>query len=403
MPRIPKPYPHKGWYRTNAGGKRGHPLCRIEEGMTKARRVLNVYLGQQAEAEATGKARKPVGSGIRPKGVHDPEDSKLAGEVHDEYLDVVKSENEPSTYKHYLNKLKPFVERFGHLPIAKLTERDGLTYKQWLLKDKKWVKGGKKVGQKSVTMKGVGPTTCNHFLRAAKTLLNWAAKPKRRYIASNPWSDIKLLQEKPRERIITDEEFRHLMKQASDDDFRELLFFMRHTTARPGETRQVEWDMVHWDIHRIVLDSRRVKTRNARTLTMLPEVEEMLRKRQARTGGQGCIFLNAGGGEWGGVSFSQRFRRLRNRCVRLGLIASEKTGEKLVLYSTRHTRITEMLREGVGLAAASKEAGHKNASTTDRHYSHLSDSDVAEAVLRSHRYRPPASDDAYDRTKNSDA
>ena len=34
MPRIPKPYPYKGWYRTNAGGKRGHPLCRIDEGMT---------------------------------------------------------------------------------------------------------------------------------------------------------------------------------------------------------------------------------------------------------------------------------------------------------------------------------------------------------------------------------
>src|ERR1700690_301211 len=87
MPRIPKPYPHKGWFRTNAGGKHGHPLCPIEEGMTKARRLLAIYLGQQAEAEATGKARKSVGRGIRSRLVHDPEHGKLAGEVHDEYLD----------------------------------------------------------------------------------------------------------------------------------------------------------------------------------------------------------------------------------------------------------------------------------------------------------------------------
>jgi hypothetical protein len=54
MPRIPKPYPHKGWYRTNAGGKHGHPLCPIADSMTKARRLLAIYLGQQAEAQATG-------------------------------------------------------------------------------------------------------------------------------------------------------------------------------------------------------------------------------------------------------------------------------------------------------------------------------------------------------------
>jgi len=399
VPRIAKPYPHKGWYRTNAGGKRGHPLCRIDEGMAKARRVLQVYLGQQAEAQATGQARKPVGSGIQSRLVHDPEHGKLAGEVHDEFLDVAKSETAPQTYRHYVNKLKPFVERFGQRPITSLTEADGLAYKQWLLKEKKWIKGGKKPGQKSVTMIGVGPTTCNHFLRSAKTLLNWAAKPKRGYLAANPWSDIKLLQEKPRERLITDDEFNHLTDQASDDDFRELLFFLRYTTARPGEVRMVDWDMIHWDLHKIVLDQRQVKTRNTRPLTMLPEVEAMLRKRQARTGGKGRIFLNADGGSWDAVTFSQRFRRLRNRCVRLKLIEAEKAGEKLVLYSTRHTRITEMLREGVGLAAASKEAGHQNASTTHRHYSHLSDSDVSDAVLRS---RPKVTEKVKEQTADEE-
>ena len=51
MPRIPKPYPYKGWFRTNAGGHRGHPLCRIDEGMTKAIQFLNGILFKDRQME----------------------------------------------------------------------------------------------------------------------------------------------------------------------------------------------------------------------------------------------------------------------------------------------------------------------------------------------------------------
>ena len=67
MPRIPKPFLHKGWYKTNAGGNRQHPLCREEEGLTQARRLLNLYLGGFAEAKEKGQAGP--GSGVaRPSG-----------------------------------------------------------------------------------------------------------------------------------------------------------------------------------------------------------------------------------------------------------------------------------------------------------------------------------------------
>src|SRR5207244_4487068 len=142
MPRIPKPYPYKGWFRTNAGGHRGHPLCRIDEGMTKARRALALYLGKLAEDQ---QSTPTPGSGIHPASGGD----KLVGEVHDDFLDFKKSESEPLTYKHYVDKLKPFFERFGNRPIASLTEQDGLAYKNWLRTKKEWLKGGKKPGQKS--------------------------------------------------------------------------------------------------------------------------------------------------------------------------------------------------------------------------------------------------------------
>ena len=64
-------------------------------------------------------------------------------------------------------------------------------------------------------------------------------------------------------------------------------------------------------------------------------------------------------------------------------MVKEKSGEKLVLYSTRHTRSVEMIRdEGIDLSIASKEMGHANVSTTVRHYLHLTDQDVTDAVRR---------------------
>ena len=122
MPRVPKPFLHKGWYKTNAGGKRQHPLCREEEGLTKARRLLNFYLGGFAEAREKGQAGP--GSGVR---APEPPASRLAGEVHDEFLDFKKAEAEPATYVHYVDKLKPFVEQLsatGRWPRSYRGRRD---------------------------------------------------------------------------------------------------------------------------------------------------------------------------------------------------------------------------------------------------------------------------------------
>ncbi len=396
MPRIPKPYAHKGWFRTNVSGIRGHKLCRVDEGMARARRLLTLYIASLEHDREAGNATKPVGAGIQPQ-KPDPGQGKLVGEVHDLFLDFKQTENDPATYRFYLSKLKPFLERFGHRPVASLTEEDGINFKKWVLHEREWVRGGRKAGVKKLKkVTGVGPKTCNHYMRAARTLLNWAASRNRRYIAENPWKDISYLPEKPRERLITPEEFGHLMEQAGDEDFRETLFFMRHTTARPGETRTVEWPMVDWDNHRINLDRRKVKTRRSRTLSLVGEVEEMLKRRLERVRQQGGdvggrIFLNGWGQELHENGFSRRFRRLRGRCVALGLIQPVRAGEKLVLYNTRHTRAVEMIRdEGIDLYTASREMGHASITTTVKHYIHLTDKDVTEKVRSARQVKPGA-------------
>lgn len=397
MPRRAKPYKYRGWYVTDAGGIPHHKLTPVELGMVEAERELRRHLTRLDEC----REQTPTpGPGIRPVSV--PPDSphgKKVHEAHDEFLDVKKTDGEALTYKHYVDKLLPFFERFGARVVASLTEADGIAYKGFLMKEKEWKKGKKWV-------RGLGPCSVNHHLRAAKTFLNWCASPGRRYIAYNPWSGIKYLKEQGRERIVTDDEFQALLKHCttcryagrpghenvdcgfcrSDEEFRQILQVMRHTTMRPGELRQLEWDEVDLAAHRIVMMPKKVKTRSRRVITLLPAVEAILLKRRQACEGRphGLVFPGMSGEEWDRVSFSQRFRRLRTRAVNAGDLQESKKGEKLVLYSTRHTRITELFVQGNEQHVVMAESGHVVPATTER-YKHLADDYVTNRVRQNAR------------------
>jgi integrase len=405
MPRRPKPYKYRGWYVTDAGGVPHHKLCPVEEGMVEAERQLRRYL---TNLDDQHKDNPTPGPGVRPASTipADTPFGKRVHQTHDEFLDAKKTDGEALTYKHYVDKLLPFYDRFGARAVASLTEEDGIAFKKFLMTEKEWKKGKK-------LMKGLGPCSVNHHLRVAKTFLNWCAKPGRRYITHNPWSDIKYLKEQGRERIVTDEEFRALLKHCTtcryagrdshkqaecsscrhDEEFRQILQVMRYTTMRPGELRQLEWDEVELPAHRVVMMVKKIKTRRRRVITLLPLVEEILRKRmQTATTVQGrpagLVFPDMSGEEWNRVSFSQRFRRLRTRAVKAGDLQEVKKGEKLVLYSTRHTRITELFVEGNEQHVVMAESGHVVPATTER-YKHLADDYITNRVRENSR---PAGD-----------
>jgi integrase len=243
----------------------------------------------------------------------------------------------------------------------------------------------------------------NHHVRAAKTLLEWASKPSRRAkygLHGNEWVELKYLTERPRERIMTEEEFGHLLTQCSDgnvpgaaEDFREILTTLRFTTMRPGELRLLRWEYVQWQHNRIVFPPQVIKTRRRREVVLIERTKRCLLHRRRRLERQGKAVsgyvypatANDGRGPFDAErpmkqrSLSQRFRRLFLRCVRLGLIEAEKTGERLVPYSTRHTRITELFVEGNDHAVVMHDAGHVIPATTER-YKHLAGSHVAASI-----------------------
>ena len=56
MARPAKPFPHQGWFKTNMGGGPRRKLCRIEEGIKKARDILRNLEG---ERESNGGSLPP--------------------------------------------------------------------------------------------------------------------------------------------------------------------------------------------------------------------------------------------------------------------------------------------------------------------------------------------------------
>jgi site-specific recombinase XerD len=407
VPRKPKPYVKDGYYRTSFAGVKHRILCPVEDGVRQAEVALAKLIVQLDDIRRNGGVPTNLEAGpmreAAPTAVPKVTYPTLA-EALDDFMTFVKSESSAGTYRWYQEKLWPLRERFADWTVNKLTYQEGLKFKTWLRQEKTWRKG-----KNGPPQKGLANTTVNHHLRAARTFLEWCCKPSRRHtygFAVNPWEEIGYMDVKPRERVITDDEFGHLLANCEDgntrgaaEEMRNQLVVLRHTTMRPQELRELKWDYVKWAEHRVVFPATVIKTRKRREVSLIDVVEQALEKwkRRLETFGlrphgryvfpshgypEGVRVAGLGERKQSAGKVSQRFRRLVERCVAKGLIEKEKAGERLVPYSTRHTRITELFTEGVPQAVVMFEAGHTNPLTTER-YKHMASSHVTETIRKS--------------------
>jgi integrase len=399
MARKPKPYLHQGWYCTSVGGAQHQKLCKEEEGLRQAEIQLARLVVLREDAKQGSPPSVAAHAASQPSNPAVP--LVTVAQVFDAFLDFKMVEGRPSTYDWYRQRLTPFFAMFGARPVASLTEQDGLRYKKYLLEEKPWRRGNK-------SFKGLGHTTVNSNLVAARTLLTWASKPSRRArfgLHANPWAELTLVTGHKRERVLTDQEMASLLSMCKDgrvsgarQDFREFLTLLRHTTMRPGEARLLRWEYVQIENHRAVFPPAVIKTKSRREVTLVEEAEAVLRERRARALARGLevkgyVFprsekhlgvltaLEAGERPRSADNVVMRFWRLVRRCVRAGLIEDEKGGERIVMYSTRHTRISELVREGHSLPVVMAEAGHKLPNTTMR-YVHLTSDYINEEIRR---------------------
>jgi integrase len=340
MPRVPKPFFHRGWWVTDVGGQR----TKLAHGRNNRQQAKQALLEMLAKASYS------------PAGKTTPQ--LAVWELCEQFLDWVKIHRSPKTFADYHDGLSHWVKLHGKRRARDIRPLDLEQWKAAL------VKAGKK------------PCTVNHAIIAVQTCWNWAVRNE--LLPSNPLGKVEKLFTEGRQRVLTLDEFRALLQHA-DALFRQVLLVFRLTGARPAEFRQLTWDQVNWEHHCWVIQrhktTRTAKVKKPRIVPMPPIVENLLRWRLRVYGQTERVFLNEDGKPWTNNALRCRMRRLREKAG----ITPDANGENIVMYSTRHTFATAAIASGVSDKRLSELLGHTDSKTTQR-YVHLAHGDLHKAV-----------------------
>lgn len=170
-----------------------------------------------------------------------------------------------------------------------------------------------------------------------------------------------------RQRLPTPREIEKLIRN-SRPAFRSIFRALLLTGARPDElcrAKIADYDPVRQMI-RLEEHKTRHKTKRPRLIPISSACRVVLRQAMGDRR-EGPLFLSPHGKPWTSVRLSEAFRRLRK---------SLDLSSEIVLYSTRHTAATQIVRKrGIGQAAA--VLGHSGLQTIQR-YVHPDERDLRE-------------------------
>lgn len=314
MPRTPKPfYWRDGWY-TDLGGER-KLLAKGKENKSTAEDELLRLRHKQLEQD--GK-------------VH-PDMTVL--QLIDLFLDSVKIEKSEYTYADYSRWLREFAKQHGHRQVRSVTRLMAQQFRN------AWAKKEFKKG------KVYRPKTINHALISLRRCWNWAIDTGL-IPPVNPFGKLAMLYAEGRQRLVKPDEFRALLRNAGDIHFLHILFALRFTPAHPGDIRSLTYPMIDWERHVWVIPkhktTRTMKKPKPRIIPMPPVVEKLIRHRLQRFGRTDRVFTNSDLHPWMRDGFVLRMSRVRDRAG----IKPDENGENLVMYTNRHTLLTEAARNG---------------------------------------------------------
>jgi integrase len=205
-------------------------------------------------------------------------------------------------------------------------------------------------------------------LQTVQACFNWAASPRERLIAENPFAGISHC-EGERGQLVPDDALRRLLR-ASDALYRRVLLFQSETGCRPCEMSQLQWEPGEWgflDLNggRAILRRHKAshlqKRRRPRVIQLSALAVRLLRwlQRQRPLYGEPThVFLNARGNPWKKNALSSRFKRLRKS---LGLPATLK------LYGLRHRYGTLQIVRGSDSKTVADLMGNSPA-IVEKHY-----------------------------------
>lgn len=290
----------------------------------------------------------------------DSQDHTVASVI-DLFLAYSKRSYAPQTYANLHHYLQRFAEAHGFRRIA---DCKALYVTMWLDSHPDWV----------------SDWTRSHAVRIVQRAFNWAVQQG--IVRTNPFKGITQRPGEPR-RPMTDQEFWTLLRATGParpigrkrtkprrrpspgERFRQVLFFLRYTGARPAEMSSLTWSDVDFDRAVIVLRRHKTvrmqRTPRPRIIHLVPPIVKLLRRIKEQTPGNEHVFLTHRRTRWNRCSLGLRMRRLR-----------EKSGlsREVKLYGIRHRFGTQSVVNGVDIKTLSELMGHTTTRMTE-HYVHL--------------------------------
>ena len=327
MPRPSKIWFRKdvGWWMVTVGGEK----VRLAQG--KGSRELALQKFHELKA-------------VQPQA---PESATArVADVIEAFLAWTKIHRSPETNRNYLWYGQLFSEHSGYLRASELKP---IHVTRW------------------VDERGWKETTERNARRSVSRAFSWAAEEG--ILARNPLQGMKCPGANARGRILTDHEFRVLVRNSSTD-FKLLLFVLRETGCRPKEARTLRWPEVFADRWEMKEHKTAKKTKRPRVVHLnatMRRLMEVLRRRAKDPDGH--VFLSGRGKAWTANAVKLRVLRLKNK-EELGL------PKDLCTYLLRHAFGTNAIVNGVDIASVAELMGHRSTEMISRVYLHLADQRV---------------------------
>jgi integrase len=322
------------WY-VEIRGKQ-EPLGRHPEGAPEPRKGKNGSWNVPAEIMTAYHKLMATDPANLPKAA----DIKVC-QVCDLFLDYSERHHQPDTFRGYKDFLQDFCDMYGLL-LAK--DLKPLHVTRWLDAHPSW-QGCRR-----------------NAVVAVKRAFNWADAEG--VLHPNPIKSVKKPPQGHRDRVLTPGERQEILDAIKDRQFREFVFALLETGARPGEVRKLTAANVNLELGIWVLTQHKSakRTGRARIIYLTPAMVELSRRLMALYQ-EGPLFR----GPRSKRGFTRnsvrcRFRNLRKKLPHLAGVIS---------YTMRHSYATQALVNGVGVAQVAELMGHVDCSMVSEHYAHL--------------------------------
>ena len=223
------------------------------------------------------------------------------------------------------------------------------------------------------TESGLSPRTVNVTLTRLKALFNWGVKVGE--LPINPIACVSLrpgYEKRHERRAMTDDEAARLIDVLDEGWLRVSVLLALYCGLRVSEIRKLQWSDIDLEARKIRIRPETEKNRKGATLPIHSILRDVLSDWRGRTlPGPGAKVVKM---------HSKPVVPLRKALKKAGIPYQDESGRFVDWHALRHTFLTNLARQGVGMKEIQSLGRHSTAALTLGTYLHSSQDREADAV-----------------------